>query len=329
MNPRSEAAAPTGINSIGDFSGNIPVKLTKEELTELSKLNPFLSWLHIAAEWGAIVATIYLCERYWSPLLYILAVAIIGARQHALLILMHDGVHYRLFRNRRLNDFVSEVVLAWPHLVAAGPYRKNHIAHHRYLNSEKDPDWKRKQNDPAWIFPKPASDLGRLLFRDVSGLNAFALIKVAATDGWPRDTVNTTFLLARYGFYAARSTLIIYLGRAQRLCYLLVDSAIHMAGYDHASAKYRRAFRDRKRRRRIRADPLHTCGVAREDFSGSEKRELPSRTSLLSERAVLSAAEVARAAALKAGIQRGGSLDGIVLGSDARERRGQIARGDY
>jgi len=66
---------------------------------------------------GAIVAAIYLCERFWSPLMYLLAIAIIGARQHALLILMHDGVHYRLFRNRRLNDCVSEL-LAWPHLVA-------------------------------------------------------------------------------------------------------------------------------------------------------------------------------------------------------------------
>lgn len=211
MNTRAQAEAPAEINPIGDFTGTIPVKLTKEELTELSRINPFLSWLHIAAEWGAIVGTIYLCERYWSPMLYILAIAIIGARQHALLILMHDGVHYRLFRNRRLNDWVSEVVLAWPHLVAAGPYRRNHIAHHRYLNSEKDPDWKRKQNDPAWVFPKPANNLAGLLFRDISGLNALALIKVAATmvSG---DPVSPMFLVARYGFYAGCLTLIVYVG---------------------------------------------------------------------------------------------------------------------
>jgi len=168
MDHKSQVQAPSGINLIGDFAGGIPVKLSKEELADLSRINPFLSWLHIAGELSAIVAAIYLCERFWSPLMYLLAIAIIGARQHALLILMHDGVHYRLFRNRRLNDCVSEL-LAWPHLVAARSYRKNHIAHHRYLNSEKDPDWKRRQGDPAWVFPKPADDLARLLFRDVSG----------------------------------------------------------------------------------------------------------------------------------------------------------------
>lgn len=211
MDHRYQVEAPTEINSSGDFIGNIPVKLTKEELTELSRINPWLSWLHIGAEWGAIVATIYLCERFWSPLLYLLAIAIIGARQHALLILMHDGVHYRLFRNRRLNDCVSEVVLAWPHLVAARSYRKNHIAHHRYLNSEKDPDWKRRQNDPAWVFPKPADDLARLLFRDVSGLNALVLLRLAASL-LSADTVSASFLVARYGFYAACLTLIVYTG---------------------------------------------------------------------------------------------------------------------
>ena len=210
MDHQSEVQAPSG-NSIGDFAGSIPVKLSKEELADLSRINPFLSWLHIGAELGAIAAAIYLCERFWSPLLYLLAIAIIGARQHALLILMHDGVHYRLFRNRRLNEWVSEVVLGWPHLVAARSYRKNHIAHHRYLNSEKDPDWKRRQGDPAWVFPKPVDDLARLLFRDVSGLNALVLIRLAASL-ISADTVSASFLVARYGFYAVSLTLIVYLG---------------------------------------------------------------------------------------------------------------------
>ena len=68
-------------------------------------------------------------------MLYVFAVAFIGSRQHALLVLMHDGVHYRLLRNRRLNDWMSEVILAWPHLVTARQYRKNHFAHHKYLNT--------------------------------------------------------------------------------------------------------------------------------------------------------------------------------------------------
>ena len=124
-----------------------------------------------------ILSTIYVCHRARSPLFYLLAVAFLGARQHALLILMHDGVHYRLFRNRWLNDWVTEMLLAWPNLISARAYRRNHFAHHLYLNTDKDPDWARKQENPDWSFPKGWKYLLRLLVRDLSGLGAIAFLK--------------------------------------------------------------------------------------------------------------------------------------------------------
>ena len=103
-----------------------------DELRELSELNPIRSTFHIVAEWTLILTAIYLCRRFFNPVVYLLTVAFIGARQHALLILMHDGVHYRLFRGRRLNDWTAEIILAWPNLISARAYRKNHFAHHRF-----------------------------------------------------------------------------------------------------------------------------------------------------------------------------------------------------
>ena len=158
-----------------------------------------------------IVATIYLCQRFWHPMLYVLAVAFIGSRQHALVILMHDGVHYRLFKNRWLNDWVSEVVLAWPHLVTARQYRKNHFAHHKYLNTEQDPDLKRRAGDPAWVFPQATANLAKTLFRDATGLNAPAMLKLAASVA-SADEVPKGFLALRYGFYAAALGIIAYAG---------------------------------------------------------------------------------------------------------------------
>ena len=101
------------------LDGNIPVKLTREELRDLSALSPPRSTFHILAEWTLIFTAISLCQRHFSLVTYVLTVAFIGARQHALLILMHDGVHYRLFRGRRLNDWTAEVILAWPNLISA------------------------------------------------------------------------------------------------------------------------------------------------------------------------------------------------------------------
>ena len=195
----------------GDVGNNIPVKLTKEELKELSSVNSTLACLHVAAEWGLVAATIYLCQRFWHPMLYVFAVAFIGSRQHALVVLMHDGVHYRLLRNRWLNDWMSEVILAWPHLVSARQYRKNHFAHHKYLNTAQDPDLNRRKGDPAWVFPQAVPELARTLFRDVTGLNAPAMLKLAASVA-SADQVPTGFLVMRYGFYAAVLGVVAYFG---------------------------------------------------------------------------------------------------------------------
>src|ERR1700684_1174028 len=181
MNYGSIVESSPGAGGLGDVGTNIPVKLSKEELTELSAVNPLRACFHVAAEWALIAATIYLCQRYWNPMLYILAVAFIGSRQHALLVLMHYGVHYRLLRNRWLNDWMSEVVLAWPHLVTARQYRKNHFAHHKYLNTAQDPDLKRRAGDPVWVFPQTVPNLAKTLFRDATGLNAPAMLKLAAS----------------------------------------------------------------------------------------------------------------------------------------------------
>jgi fatty acid desaturase len=195
----------------GDVGANIPVKLTKEELRELSTVKPAIALMHVGLEWGLVAATIYLCQRFWHPMLYVLAVAFIGSRQHALVVLMHDGVHYRLLKNRRLNDWLSEVVLAWPHLVTARQYRKNHFAHHKFLNTAQDPDLKRRAGDPAWVFPQAVPNLARTLFRDVVGLNAPAMLKLAASVA-KADSMPAGFQALRFGFYAAALGIIAYAG---------------------------------------------------------------------------------------------------------------------
>ncbi len=195
-----------------DFAGNIPIKLTRDELHELSALSPVRSTFHILAEWTLILAAVCLCRRFFNPVVYLLTVAFIGARQHALLILMHDGVHYRLFRGRRLNDWTAEIILAWPNLISARAYRKNHFAHHRHLNTGQDPDWARRQGDATWVFPQHRRRLTMLMLRDVSGLGAIYYLKLAVML-LSRDTgVSRGFLATRYGFYAAVVAMFAWFG---------------------------------------------------------------------------------------------------------------------
>jgi fatty acid desaturase len=186
----------------------IPVRLTKEEIVSLSRIDPLRSTFHIVAEWSMIIGAIVLCQRFWHPLLYILVVAFIGARQHALMILMHDGVHRRLYSNRTFNDWVAEIVLAWPNLISARAYRINHFGHHRYLNTPEDPDWARRQGDEAWVFPKKVWDLAQIMLRDISGLNAFRLLMLARRLVSKDTGMTRSFIMVRYGFYVALAIVI-------------------------------------------------------------------------------------------------------------------------
>ena len=211
-NERPDEDRPAKERPSDDFDGAIPIKLTKEELRELSDLSPIRSIFHIVGEWMLILGAVYLCQRFFNPVLYLLTVAFIGARQHALLILMHDGVHYRLFRDRRLNDWTAEIILGWPNLISARAYRRNHFAHHRYLNTSEDPDWARRQGDASWVFPMRWRRLAMLLIRDASGLGAIFYLMLVRTLLSRDAGVSRGFLAARYGFYAAVIAVFAWFG---------------------------------------------------------------------------------------------------------------------
>jgi fatty acid desaturase len=164
-------------------------------------VNPVISICHILGEWSAVVLAAILCQHYWNPLLYLITVAFIGARQHALLILMHDGTHYRLFRNRRINDWATELLLAWPHLATMRSYRENHLAHHSFVNTEKDPDWQRKRDNPEWHFPQTATSLLGIFARDLIGIGGINLIRLASSLSSTARRPSKAFLRIRLAFY--------------------------------------------------------------------------------------------------------------------------------
>jgi fatty acid desaturase len=158
----------------------------------LSKIDPLRSVAAITWEWAAIVASIVLYDSILHPLFYPLLVMWIGARQHALAVLVHEGTHYLLFRNRRLNAVVSELLLAWPLFITTRAYRGSHFAHHRHVNTEKDPDLMRKQNS-EWEFPKTWRALAILLLKDAVGLNTYQQLLEAADLSDPKEQQSRRF----------------------------------------------------------------------------------------------------------------------------------------
>lgn len=148
---------------------SIEQPLDRETVARLSALNPVRSAAALAMDWMLIVGTVIVTERYFSWPLYVVAVFFLGTRFHALGVLMHEATHFRLFKNQKVNDWVGEVLCAWPMLVTLYGYRKNHLTHHRETNSSKDPDWVRKLDDPYFELPKPRRAVWLNLLKAISG----------------------------------------------------------------------------------------------------------------------------------------------------------------
>src|SRR5437868_14018301 len=83
--------------------------LSPQRVRELSELRPAIAvrdtlvcWLWILAAWALVAAL----PAWWTVLI---ALPIVGTRYYALLIVGHDGIHRRLFRETRWNDCFADV----------------------------------------------------------------------------------------------------------------------------------------------------------------------------------------------------------------------------
>ena len=123
-----------------------------------------LQWLVIGLAFGLAVYS-----GHWAA--YAAAAAVIATRQHALGILLHDGTHYRLLSNRALNDAVCDLFCAFPVGMATSRYRHEHLLHHRFLNTDRDPYWVDFQRDDNWHWPKQRGAALWVFFKDLTLLN--------------------------------------------------------------------------------------------------------------------------------------------------------------
>lgn len=78
---------------------------------------------------------------HWNVPVSAIAIVLVGALQHRLAGLAHEGAHYCLFRHRLLNELASDLLCMFPVFATTHQYRLVHMAHHQYVNDwERDPD---------------------------------------------------------------------------------------------------------------------------------------------------------------------------------------------
>ena len=109
------------------------------------------NWIGIVGCVTAVAFSTWYLHPVWLLL--------IAARQHALLILLHDASHFLICRSKAWNDLIGDLLCGFPFGVATRSYRANHISHHEHLNTSDDPYLVRtvgpRSHPEEWLFPMP------------------------------------------------------------------------------------------------------------------------------------------------------------------------------
>ena len=106
--------------------------------------------LDLGSAVGLIATGVWLCEAVATGSLPVFVglpliagiVVLIGAVQHRLAGLGHEGSHHVLFRHRWLNELVADWLCMFPIFTTTDHYRSLHLGHHRWVNDkELDPEF--------------------------------------------------------------------------------------------------------------------------------------------------------------------------------------------
>ena len=148
--------------------------LSKEQLKEIREKKDWINVVSISLNWLQIIAAMALFFYFPNVLTFLLSVIVIGSRQFALAVLAHDGAHNLLFSNEKINDFISQWFCAFPLFSDNRPYRPYHLAHHRFTESENDPDL-----SLSAPFPITKASFRRKVIRDLTGQTGFRRYSIA------------------------------------------------------------------------------------------------------------------------------------------------------
>jgi fatty acid desaturase len=151
----------------------------RQTIKVLSRVHVLASVYHIAEVWLVVAATVYtsavlvpLSSGALGVCVYLVAAAVLSSRQHALMVLTHEGIHKRLSRTLWVNDWLARLTAAFPVFISLAKWRFIHLYHHQYTHTADDPD-----RAIYARYPLGSKRFLRLLLRDVCGLNVVTTLK--------------------------------------------------------------------------------------------------------------------------------------------------------
>ena len=151
-----------------EFKDDFRKALPRELVLELTRRSPWRATFAVLHDVLICAVAIAVALHFWpNPLVILLAIIVIGTRQHALFVIAHDAAHYLLYENRLLNDVVGRACAMLQGLSMC-TYRVIHRLHHNNLYGELDPDTALHGG-----YPRGRAYLAKKLLKDLSGLTAW------------------------------------------------------------------------------------------------------------------------------------------------------------
>lgn len=140
--------------------------LDRDQIRALVQASDGRGFLSLVTTWSLIAAAFALVPfASGHPLAWVACIVLLGGRQLALAILMHECAHRSLFRTRALNDVLGVALCAAPVWQRLDAYRQHHLGHHAHTGVEGDPDLGLVEP-----FPTTRAGLARKLLRDLTGI---------------------------------------------------------------------------------------------------------------------------------------------------------------
>lgn len=139
--------------------------LSRDEIRQLTRAHDGRGFLSVGVTWGLIALSFMVVGLWPSVWTVLAALIVIGGRQLALAILMHECAHRSLFRTRLLNDLVGKWLCAAPIGNHLDLYRRHHQAHHAHTGTQRDTDIGLVRG-----FPISRRSFYRKVLRDLSGI---------------------------------------------------------------------------------------------------------------------------------------------------------------
>jgi len=151
----------------------------RQEIKALSKVNLLVAIYHVVEIWMVVAVAVYssavlvpLSAGVAGALVYLIAATVIASRQHALMVITHEGIHKRLSRTLWINDWLARLTATFPVFISLTKWRFIHLYHHQYTHTADDPD-----RAIYARYPLGSKKFLQLLARDFCGLNVISTLK--------------------------------------------------------------------------------------------------------------------------------------------------------